>query len=101
MTVQKSYAVCERVARKEAKNFYYLFLLLSREKRRAMCAIYAFMRYCDDLSDDEGIADRASAIAQWRQDLTSALSGNATVPAHPVWPAFVDTVASFHIPHQY
>lgn len=99
--LEHSYSWCEKIARTQAKNFYYSFLLLPSEKRKAMCAIYAFMRYCDDLSDDEGIADRATAIAQWRQDLASALSGNAGVPAHPVWRAFVDTVQRFHIPHQY
>lgn len=100
--LRESYKWCEGVARKQAKNFYYSFLLLPAEKRRAMCAVYAFMRYCDDLSDEEGIADRGAAIAQWREDLGAALSaGNAGVPSHPVWPAFVDTVARFHIPHQY
>ena len=54
MTIEESYAFCERVARTQAKNFYYSFLLLSRPQRQAMCAIYAFMRYCDDLSDAEG-----------------------------------------------
>jgi 15-cis-phytoene synthase len=99
MTLQKSYAFCERVARTQAKNFYYSFLLLSRERRRAMCAIYAFMRYCDDLSDGEGVADRGAAIARWRADLESALRGAA--PDHDLWPAFTDTVRRFHIPHQY
>ncbi|HEV2199766.1 MAG TPA: phytoene/squalene synthase family protein [Bryobacteraceae bacterium] len=98
--LKESYAWCEKVARSQAKNFYYSFLLLSAEKRRAMCAIYAFMRYCDDLSDDEGVADRPAAIAQWRRDLTSALSGNAP-PDYPLWPAFADTVHRFRIPHQY
>jgi 15-cis-phytoene synthase len=99
MTVQKSYAFCERVARTQAKNFYYSFLLLSRERRRAMCAIYAFMRYCDDLSDGEGVADRGAAIARWRADLESALAGAA--PDHALWPAFTDTVRRFRIPPQY
>ena len=104
--LRESYAWCEKVARSQAKNFYYSFLLLSREKRRAMCAIYAFMRYCDDLSDDEGVADRAAAIAQWRQDLVHALAGDGAgsqeaTPPHPVWPAFVDTVKRFRIPHRY
>ena len=66
-----------RVARTQAKNFYYSFLLLSRPQRQAMCAIYAFMRYCDDLSDAEGISDRAGAIARWQADLDSALAGSA------------------------
>jgi phytoene synthase len=99
MTLDQSYAWAEQVARKQAKNFYYSFLLLPRPKRRAMCAIYAFMRYCDDLSDDEGIPDRAAAIARWRADLESALNGSP--PDHPLWPAFADSVARYKIPRQY
>ncbi len=99
MTVDRSYQHCERVARSQAKNFYITFLLLSRDQRRAMCAIYAFMRYCDDLSDDAGIADRASAIAAWSKDLESTLAG--APPDNPVWPAFADAVQRYKIPHQY
>jgi 15-cis-phytoene synthase len=99
MTLDESYAWCTRVARTQAKNFYYSFLLLPAPRRRAMCAIYAFMRYSDDLSDDEGIADRAAAIARWRADLEAALAGGAG--ENPIWPAFVDTVARYRIPHQY
>jgi len=99
MTLEESYAFCERVARTQAKNFYYSFLLLSRPQRQAMCAIYAFMRYCDDLSDAEGVSDRAGAIARWQADLDSALAGNA--PENPVWPAFSDAVARYRIPHEY
>ncbi|MSV35557.1 MAG: phytoene/squalene synthase family protein [Bryobacterales bacterium] len=99
MKVAESYAWCEGVARAHAKNFYYSFLLLSRPQRKAMCAIYAFMRYCDDLSDDEGIPDRAAAMARWRGDLEAALAGRAG--EHPVWPAFMDAVARYEIPHEY
>ena len=99
MTVEESYVWCEGVARSQAKNFYYSFLLLSKPQRRAMCAIYAFMRYCDDLSDVEGIADRAAAIARWQSDLAAALAGRAG--DHAVWPAFIDSVIQYKIPHQY
>lgn len=99
MSIDESYAWCERVARRQAKNFYYSFLLLTPPQRRAMCAIYAFMRYCDDLSDDADVPDRAAAIARWREDLKAALEGH---PAdHPVWPAFTYAVARYKIPHQY
>ena len=98
-TLAASYAFCERVARRQAKNFYYSFLLLAPAQRRAMCAIYAFMRYCDDLSDDDAIRDRAAAIARWRGDLEAALRGDP--PDHPVWPAFHDAVERYRIPHQY
>jgi phytoene synthase len=99
MTVAESYAFCENVARREAKNFYYSFLLLNRPERNAMCAMYAFMRYCDDLSDDESVTDRAPAIARWKDDLLSALSGSA--PEHAMWPAFMDAVERYKIPHVY
>lgn len=99
MNLEHSYAWAENVARSQAKNFYYSFLLLAAPKRRAMCAMYAFMRYCDDLSDDDGIPDRAAAIARWRDDLAAALAGRA--PDHPLWPAFADSVARYKIPHKY
>lgn len=95
--VDRSYEYCTRVARSRAKNFYYSFLLLSKPQRRAMCAIYAFMRYCDDLSDDPG-ANRA-AIERWRTELENALEGRFS--SHPVWPAFHHTVRRFGIPHDY
>ncbi len=44
ITVEESYQYCRRVARTRAKNFYYSFVLLSAQQRKAMCAIYAFMR---------------------------------------------------------
>jgi phytoene synthase len=99
MTTSESYAFCESVARREAKNFYYSFLLLDRPERQAMCAMYAFMRYCDDLSDDETVTDRAPSIAQWKADLECALHGRS--PSHPLWPAFMDSVLRYRIPHEY
>ena len=88
---------CRRVERRRAKNFYYSFVLLSRPQRNAMCAIYAFMRYCDDLSDEPG-ATRA-AIDRWRAEMEEALAGRFS--SHPVWPAFYHTVRRFGIPPQY
>jgi phytoene synthase len=95
--VARSYRYCRGVARSRAKNFYYSFVLLSRPQRNAMCAMYAFMRYCDDLSDEPG-ATRA-AIERWRADLNEALAGRFS--GHPVWPAFQHAVGQFRIPHEY
>ena len=95
--VDQSYEYCCRVARARAKNFYYSFVLLSAQQRKAMCAIYAFMRYCDDLSDEPG-ATRA-AIERWRAELGEALEGRFS--GHPVWPAFHHTVRRFGIPREY
>ena len=97
ITLEASYAFCRRIARNRARNFYYSFLLLSPEQKDAMCAIYAFMRYCDDIS--EGAAASRQAIDHWRSDLDRALTGD--YPANPLWPAFHETVQRFDIPHQY
>jgi phytoene synthase len=61
--------------------------------------MYAFMRYCDDLSDDESHSDRAQAIARWREEMDAALLGRFS--GHPVWPAFHDAVTRYGIPHRY
>jgi phytoene synthase len=92
-----SYAYCREVARARARNFYYSFLLLSKEQRNAMCAVYAFMRHCDDLSDEPG-ANRA-AIERWRAALAQALKGS--YDGHPAWPALHHSVARFNVPHRY
>jgi 15-cis-phytoene synthase len=97
ISVEQSYAYCRRIARARARNFYYSFLLLSAQQRKAMCAIYAFMRYCDDLSDEPG-ASRA-AIDRWSAEMEAALGGRFS--DHPMWPAFHHTVRRFGIPHQY
>ncbi len=95
--VGQSYAYCRGVARSRARNFYYSFVLLSKPRRDAMCAVYAFMRYCDDLSDEPGAT--RSAIEGWRADLDEALAGRFS--GHPVWPAFHDAVRRFGIPREY
>jgi phytoene synthase len=97
MTLEASYAYCRQVAKLRAKNFYYSFVLLPAEQKNAMCAMYAFMRYCDDLSDEAGAT--AASIEQWRLALKEALSGRPG--GHAVWPGFLDAVERFKIPHQY
>ncbi len=96
-SIDESYAYCRSVARGKAKNFYYSFLLLSRQQRKAMCAIYAFMRHSDDLSDEAGAS--WAALESWRAELEDALEGRFS--GHPVWPAFHHTVRRFSIPHAY
>ena len=56
ITLDRAYATCRAIAKREAKNFYYAFVALPEPRRNAICAIYAFMRKADDLSDDESIS---------------------------------------------
>jgi phytoene synthase len=97
VSLEASQAYCRGVAKKRAKNFYYSFVLLSPEKKNAMCAMYAFMRYCDDLSDEPGAT--SAAMTRWRDALTDALAGHPDFSA--VWPAFLDAVVRYKIPHEY
>ena len=95
-----SYAHCEHVAKTQARNFYYSFLTLSPEARAAMCAIYAFMRYSDDVSD-EAASDRSKAheMQQWRAALDRAFQGD--YGGSLILPAFHDTVKKYGIPARY
>ncbi|HOQ46600.1 MAG TPA: phytoene/squalene synthase family protein [Bryobacteraceae bacterium] len=100
-TLQRSYEYCRQVARSRARNFYYSFVLLPKPQRQAICAIYAFMRRCDDLSDDaprDG-CPRKAALERWREELDCALEGRFS--GHIGWPAFHDTVQRFRIPREY
>src|SRR5260370_38882801 len=60
-----AYSVCRGITRARAKNFYYGFLVLPKRKRQALCAVYAFMRRCDDIADDPSlpVRDRRSKLA--------------------------------------
>src|SRR5207245_11442569 len=51
MTVEEAYAEVERLTRRRARNFAYGIMVLPREKRRAIAAIYAFARRVDDIAD--------------------------------------------------
>jgi phytoene synthase len=95
-----SYAECRRLARASSSNFYYAFFMLPAAKRDALCALYAFMRLVDDVSDTVGsAADKQRGLARWRAALDSAVSGD--VSGHPILPAFADTIARFKIPPRY
>jgi phytoene synthase len=95
----RSYAYCERLARRAAGNFYPAFRLLPAGQRRATCALYAFLRIADDLSDGPGgPAERGALLAGWRQGLFRALEGDYT---HPLHPALHDAVRRFGLPPHY
>ena len=103
IALQDSYRHCCQVARTRARNFYYSFVLLPRAQRNAICAVYAFMRHCDDLSDDVGQAvspaAARAALDRWRAALDAALAGH--YDEQPLWPALHDTVTRYRIPREY
>ena len=95
-----SYRCAETIARRRARNFYYSFVLLPADKRRAFCAVYAFMRECDDISDGAcELAEKRRQLAGWHSRLDSAISGK--LDGNPILPAFQDTIRQFSIPAEY
>lgn len=98
--VASSYEECRRVARNSASNFYYAFYLLPEPKRRALCALYAYMRLVDDASDEPGdVAIKQRALSRWRTLTDAAYAGD--VAGHAILPAFADTCARYSIPARY
>ncbi len=93
-----AYSVCRGIARSQAKNFYYGFLVLPKRKRQALCAVYAFMRRCDDISDDPSLSasERRQKLDAWVDAFHAAQAGFAT--DDPVLIALTDAQRRFHIP---
>jgi phytoene synthase len=98
LTLESAYSICCAIAKREAKNFYYSFVALPAPRRNAICAIYAFMRKADDLSDDESLPhdERRRNLDIWLAGWRSAASGQPTTD--PVFFAVRDAVQRFNIP---
>jgi phytoene synthase len=98
VTTAEAYTVCRAIAQREAKNFYYAFRVLPEHKRNAMCAVYAFMRRADDISDDESmpIEQRRIVMANWVESWRAARVSGAS--EDPVFLALNDTQKQFAIP---
>ena len=94
----QAYAECRAIAKREAKNFYYAFVALPTAAPQCICAIYAFMRKADDLSDDESVSrdERAGAWMRGLAEWHAANEGRATTDL--VFIAVRDATARFNIP---
>ena len=98
--VRNSYAECNRIARESRSSFYLAFFGLRKPKRNALCALYAFMRLIDDVSDEPGdLESKRRGLDRWRAMLDEAVSGNTS--GHAVLPALADTIARFQMPTRY
>jgi phytoene synthase len=96
--LQMAYSVCRGITRSAARNFYYAFLVLPRRKREALCAVYAFMRRCDDIADDLSLslADRRVKLDNWLDALHSAQQGHPS--DDPILLALTDAQRRYTIP---
>lgn len=97
--VEAAYEYCRTLTRREARNFYYGFMLLPPEQRRAIYAAYAFARECDDIVDSDLAAEEAARLlGVQRARLEACLKGE---PDGPVFEALADAVSRFGIPRAY
>jgi 15-cis-phytoene synthase len=95
ITIDWANSYCQAVTRKEAANFYYGIRLLPRERRAALCAVYALARRIDDIGDgDLPEAEKERRLAHERKQLES-ISGAYD---DPIFVALRDASARFPIP---
>jgi phytoene synthase len=86
---------CQQKAAGSGSSFYYSFLFLPPERRRAITALYAFCREVDDVVDeceDPGVA--RTTLAWWRTEVGNLFAGK---PQHPVTKALAPAVGPFNI----
>ncbi len=93
-----AYSVCRGITRANAKNFYYAFLVLPKRKRQALCAVYAFMRRCDDIADDPNLSleERRYKLDTWLDALHRVQQGEPT--DDPILLALTDAQRRYTIP---
>lgn len=84
---------CQQKAAQSGSSFYYSFLFLPQERRRAITALYAFCREVDDAVDETSDSSVAAAkLAWWRKEVAAMLAGT---PTHPVTLALQPHLATF------
>jgi phytoene synthase len=94
-----AYEHCRALTRAQARNFYYGFITLPPARRRAIYAVYAFCRLCDDAADDtDDPVEQLRRVGHQRQLLDQALNGR---PCGPVYTALADANRKFSIPGKY
>jgi phytoene synthase len=86
---------CQQKAAASGSSFYYSFLFLPRERRRAITALYAFCREVDDVVDETSDPQLAATkLAWWRVELANLFDGK---PQHPVSKALLPFIEKYAI----
>jgi phytoene synthase len=94
-SLDADYERCAQVTRRSRSSFYYAFILLPAERRRALYAVYAFCRFIDDIADDESIREPALLLQRWREELDRVYAGT---PTRALSRALADSARRFNIP---
>ncbi len=89
-----SASVGARITRQSGSSFYYAFQILSREKRRAIYALYAFCRVVDDCVDEAG-GEGEPGLRRWLAEVHRCYAGR---PETPLGQELAEAIARFPIP---
>ena len=93
------YEYCQTLTKREAKNFYYGFMLLREPERHAIYSAYAFARQCDDIADEGLPVDEArQRLTAYREELDRCIAGQ---PEGPVFSALKHSIDRYEIPTEY
>lgn len=89
------------ITRKSASNLALAFVLLPKERRQAMSALYAFCREVDDVADDESVPvdRRREQLARWRADVDRACSEET--PEFPVNRELQPVIRKYRLPREH
>jgi phytoene synthase len=90
---------CQQKTVQSGSSFYYSFLFLPPERRRAITALYAFCREVDDTVDEATDASLARIkLAWWRTEVSAMYKGT---PTHPVTQALKPHLDAYHLEEQH
>lgn len=96
--LEKAYQACEKLAFSHYENFPVASLLLPKETRPHVAALYAFARIADDFADEPRFeGKRRTLLDGWERNLKAALKSKK---ASLELMAFADTIQKFRIPLQ-
>jgi phytoene synthase len=86
------------ITKKSASNLALAFIMLPREKRDAMAALYAFCRAVDDVADEDSVPTetRREQLAAWRKDISRAVQNEP--PELIINHEFQPVIQKFHLP---
>ena len=83
---------CQQKAAASGSSFYYSFLFLPPERRRAITAVYAYCREVDDVVDEVSDVNAAEAtLGWWRQEVGELFRGHPTHPVTRALQPFIDS----------